>query len=72
MPENRSHRRQPDLGKQRLVPNSCSLIVMRYSENDVVDRGYRAILMIHQLTNRVPSLIEQSHLERNEGISPLS
>jgi hypothetical protein len=36
-------------------------------ESEVVNRGYKAILMIYQLTNRVPSLIEQSHLERNEG-----
>ena len=47
-------------------------MVTRYSENDVVDRGYKAILLIHKLTNRVPSLIEQSHLERNEGICSLS
>jgi len=37
------------------------------SENEVVDRGFKAVVMIYQLTNRVPALIEQSHLERNEG-----
>ena len=37
-------------------------------ENEVVDRGYRAVLMIYQLTGRVPALIEQSRLQRNEGM----
>jgi len=36
-------------------------------ENEVVDRGFKAVLMIYRLTSRVPGLIEQSHLERNEG-----
>ena len=37
-------------------------------ENEVVDRGFKAVVMIYRLTNKVPSLIEHSHLERNEGI----
>ena len=37
------------------------------SEIEVVDRGFKAVTMIYHLTDRVPSLIEQSHLERNEG-----
>ena len=44
------------------------LIVCR--ENEIVDRGFQAVVMIYQLTNRVPALIEQSHLERKEGRSP--
>lgn len=36
-------------------------------ENQVVDRGYRALASIHQLTSRVPALIKQSHLERDEA-----
>ena len=40
------------------------------SENDVVERGYKAVVMIYKLTSRVPALIEQSHLERNEGSFP--
>ncbi|CAD6591546.1 MAG: GDP/GTP exchange factor for ARF [Alectoria sarmentosa] len=36
-------------------------------ENEVVDRGFQAVLMIYQLTNRVPALIKQSHLERTEA-----
>ena len=38
-------------------------------ENEVVDRGFKAIIMIYRLTGKVPSLIQQSHLERNEGNS---
>lgn len=37
------------------------------SDNDVVDRAFQAVVMIYQLTSRVPTLIRQSHLERNEG-----
>lgn len=34
---------------------------------EVVVRGTKAVAMIHQLTSRVPTLIAQSHLEKNEG-----
>lgn len=37
-------------------------------DNEAVIRGSKAVNMIYQLTNRVPVLIEQSHLERNEGL----
>lgn len=40
-------------------------------ENEIVDRGFKAVIMIYRLTSRVPALIEQSHLERNEGSTPL-
>ena len=42
-------------------------MLIRGSENEVVDRGFQAVVMIYQLTNRVPALIERSHLERKEG-----
>lgn len=42
-------------------------MLMTYSEDVIVDRGFQAVLMIYQLTNRVPALIKQSHLERKEG-----
>ena len=45
-------------------------MLMKRSENDVVDRGFQAVVMIYQLTNRIPALIEQSHLERKEGALP--
>lgn len=41
-------------------------------ENVAVVRGNKAVNMIYQLTNRVPALIEQSHLERNEGLQVCS
>lgn len=34
---------------------------------EVVQRGVKAMTIIYQITNRVPYLIEQSHLESNEG-----
>jgi brefeldin A-resistance guanine nucleotide exchange factor 1 len=37
------------------------------SENEVVARGVKAIGLIYHLTNRVPTLIKQSHLEEREG-----
>jgi hypothetical protein len=37
-------------------------------ENETVSRGSKAVNMIYQLTTRVQALIEQSHLERNEGV----
>lgn len=40
-------------------------------DNEAVIRGSKAVNMIYQLTNRVPVLIEQSHLERNEGLRSL-
>ena len=36
-------------------------------EREAVERGHRAVVMIYQLTGRIPGLIEQSHLERREG-----
>lgn len=43
---------------------------MSSRENEIVGRGYDAVIMIFQLTNRVPGLIEHSHLERKEGMHP--
>lgn len=40
-------------------------------DNEIVGRGIKAVTMIYQLSSRVPALIEQSHLERKEGSSPL-
>lgn len=38
-----------------------------YSENQIVTRGIKAIGLIYDLTRRVPTLIQQSHLEEREG-----
>ena len=46
-------------------------MLMVLSDSEVVDRGFKAVTMIYQLTNRVSSLIEQSHLERSEGSNSL-
>ena len=39
----------------------------RPRDNEMVDRGYRALLLVYQLTSRVPTLIKQSHLQREEA-----
>lgn len=49
--------------------SDCRLLIY-CRESEVIDRGFKAVTMIYQLTDRVPSLIEQSHLERNEGLHP--
>ena len=43
--------------------------VTKPRENEVVDRGFKAVIMIYRLTSKVPFLIQQSHLERKEGTS---
>ncbi|KAL8765404.1 MAG: hypothetical protein Q9209_007510 [Squamulea sp. 1 TL-2023] len=36
-------------------------------DSEEIQRGQEAVYLVYQLTNRVPTLIEQSHLERNEA-----
>ncbi|CAL8577135.1 GDP/GTP exchange factor for ARF [Xanthoria parietina] len=36
-------------------------------ESEEIQRGQEAVYLVYQLTTRVPTLIEQSHLERNEA-----
>ncbi|PKY03615.1 guanine nucleotide exchange factor [Aspergillus campestris IBT 28561] len=38
-------------------------------DNEIVSRGLKAIGLIYRLTGRVPALIQQSHLEKNEAWS---
>ena len=52
-------------GRKREKPNKPA----RPRENETVDRGYKAVIMVYRLTSRVPALIEQSHLQREEGKS---
>ncbi|KAL8793694.1 MAG: hypothetical protein Q9195_003743 [Heterodermia aff. obscurata] len=48
--------------------SECRLLIsMFFRESEFIDRGFKAVTMIYQLADRVPSLIEQSHLERNEA-----
>ena len=44
-----------------------SRLMNPHSENQVVARGVKAIGLVHHLTKRTPTLIAQSHLEKNEG-----
>jgi brefeldin A-resistance guanine nucleotide exchange factor 1 len=37
------------------------------SENSVVERGVKALNNIYRMTERIPHLMKQSHLESNEG-----
>lgn len=58
----------PPKSRYVTMPFGCMMYKLTSSsENDVVERGYKAVVMIYKLTSRVPALIEQSHLERNEG-----
>ncbi|KAK4694820.1 hypothetical protein P7C71_g2824, partial [Lecanoromycetidae sp. Uapishka_2] len=54
------------IARRRDKPAEKPTKVAKPRENEVVDHGFRAVIMIYQLTNRVPALIEQSHLERKE------
>ncbi|KAF3483496.1 Sec7 domain-containing protein [Arthroderma uncinatum] len=40
---------------------------VRVRDNPFVIRGTKAIGVIHRITGRIPTLIQQSHLERNEA-----
>lgn len=63
-----SPRSRNQLSLRELQVLNFAQILMERSENGVVSRGSAAVSIIYQLTNRVPTLIEQSHLERNEGV----
>lgn len=70
MGKERERPTQSSLGEHlhTIVENGeCNSLLIGFSECDVVDRGVKAVTIIYQLTNRVSTLIEQSHLERNEG-----
>ena len=54
-------KRDPNLRLQKPVK------VMKPKENEVVDRAYHALSLIYQMTSRVPKLIQQSHLQRQEA-----
>ena len=45
------------------------MLLTTKSDNAVVEHGIKAVSMVYQLTNRVPDLIQRSHLERTEGQS---
>lgn len=49
---------------------SSGVMLIPGSENPAVTRGTKAISVIQQITGRIPTLIQQSHLERNDGAYP--
>lgn len=63
-----------DEGRRRNLKNlsmSCRLwgcleLILDRSD-EIVVRGSTAMAIVHQMSSRVPSLIEQSHLENTEG-----
>ncbi|KAI9822830.1 MAG: GDP/GTP exchange factor for ARF [Phylliscum demangeonii] len=42
-------------------------LTLQPRDNDVVKRGVEAVGLIHQLSSRVPALLEQSHLDREQA-----
>ncbi|KAL9600383.1 MAG: hypothetical protein Q9219_003233 [cf. Caloplaca sp. 3 TL-2023] len=55
------HQREPS---NRRVPPQEQL---KLRENEVFQRGEEAIYLVFQMTGRVPALVMQSHLEKNEA-----
>ena len=54
-------------GRTHHINFKKNLADSQYRDNEMVIRGVKAVTMIYQLSSRVPLLIQQSHLERNEG-----
>ena len=52
---------------ERNGPKAKPVKATKARDNPAVDRGIKATNLIYQLTNRVPSFIELSHLERHEA-----
>ncbi|PGH26999.1 hypothetical protein AJ80_01383 [Polytolypa hystricis UAMH7299] len=57
----------PDLRRHPSTRSPKPLKQSKARDNPVVIRGIKAIGIIYHLTSRVPTLIQQSHLERNEA-----
>ena len=69
--EQQRDKRSPEQREKRQQKRERSPRKPTAEEKEAVERGHRAVVMIYQLTARVPGLIEQSHLERKEGtLSP--
>jgi brefeldin A-resistance guanine nucleotide exchange factor 1 len=55
---------------QMIHLHNCQLLVRKLTfirEDDIVARSIKAVVMIQQLTARIPTLMQQSHLESSEG-----
>ncbi|KAL9584355.1 MAG: hypothetical protein Q9212_002170 [Teloschistes hypoglaucus] len=59
------HQQREPNGNRR--PQTQNNEKVQSRENDNISRGQEAVYLVYQLTNRVPALIEQSHLEENEA-----
>ncbi|KAI4248575.1 MAG: hypothetical protein LQ352_005900 [Teloschistes flavicans] len=59
------HQQREPNGNRRPQPQNNEKVQSRENEN--INRGQEAVYLVYQLTNRVPALIEQSHLEKNEA-----
>ncbi|KAK2792707.1 GDP/GTP exchange factor for ARF [Onygenales sp. PD_12] len=58
---------KPDLRREHSGRRSKPVKQPKVQDNPFVIRGTKAIALIYHLTGRVPALIQQSHLERNEA-----
>lgn len=65
--EQQRDKRSPEQREKRQQKRDTSPRKPTVEEKEAVERGHGAVVMIYQLTGRIPGLIEQSHLERKEG-----
>ena len=65
--EQQRDKRSPEQREKRQQKRERSPRKPTSEEREAVERGHKAVVMIYQLTGRIPGLIEQSHLERKEG-----
>ena len=65
--EQQRDKRSPEQREKRHQKRDRSPRKPTVEEKEAVERGHKAVVMIYQLTGRIPGLIEQSHLERKEG-----
>lgn len=65
--EQQRDKRSPEQREKRQQKRDTSPRKPTAEEKEAVERGHGAVVMIYQLTGRIPGLIEQSHLERKEG-----
>ena len=65
--EQQRDKKSPEQREKRQQKKDTSSREPAPDEREAVERGHGAVVMIYQLTGRIPGLIKQSHLERKEG-----
>ena len=65
--EQQRDKRSPEQREKRQQKRERSPRKPTIEERETVERGHKAVVLIYQLTGRIPGLIKQSHLERKEG-----